>query len=238
MYKVPLHWRNASSSPMFVRGSSWCLSDFSSASGCCVKLLSFSSTAETIFSILLVSKQRGTKYAGFIFPKPNPVSSLIRWFYYLIFPFFSFPSWNSCLFTLIRFVAIIVQSLSCVWLFSIPWTVARQAPLSSSISQSLLKFMFTESVMLSNHLVLCRPLLLLPSIFPSIRVFSNELALCITWSKYWRFSISPSNAYLALIPFRIDWFDRIHLIFILKGLCQLFSAHAGLVWIEKLVLPP
>ena len=89
------------------------------------------------------------------------------------------------------------------------WTVAHQASLSFTISQSLLKLMSIESVMPSNHLILCRPLLLLPSIFPSIRVFSSGLALCIRWTKYWSFSfsISPSNEYSGLIFFRIHWFD-------------------------------
>ena len=102
-----------------------------------------------------------------------------------------------------------VQLLGCVWLFSTPWTAACQAPLSFTNSQSLLKFMSTELVMLSNYLILCGPLLLLPSIFPTIRVFSNESALLITWPKYWSFSfsISPSNEYSGLISFRIDWFD-------------------------------
>ena len=89
------------------------------------------------------------------------------------------------------------------------WTVARQASLSFTISQSLLKLMSIESVIPSNHLILCCPLLLLPSSFPSIRGFSNELALCIRWPKYWSFNfrISPSNEYTGLISFRIDWFD-------------------------------
>ena len=90
-----------------------------------------------------------------------------------------------------------------------PWTVPHQASLSFTISQSLLRFMSIESVILSNHLILCHPLLLLASIFPSIRVFSNESALHIRWPNYWSlsFSISPSNEYLGLISFRIDWFD-------------------------------
>ena len=93
--------------------------------------------------------------------------------------------------------------------FATPWTAARRASLSFTITQSLLKLMSVESVMPSNHFILCRPLLLLPSILPSIRVFSNELALCIRWPKYWSFSfsISPSNEYSGLISFRIDWFD-------------------------------
>ena len=88
-----------------------------------------------------------------------------------------------------------------------PWTVACQASLSITNSLSLLKLMSIESVTPSNHLILCHPLLLLPSIFPSIRIFSNESALCIRWPKYWSFSISPSNGYSGLIFFRIDWFD-------------------------------
>ena len=88
-----------------------------------------------------------------------------------------------------------------------PWTAAHQASLSFTISQSLFKLMSTESVMPFNHLILCRPILLLPSIFPSIRVFSNELALCIQWPKYCSFRISPFNEYSGLISFRIDWFD-------------------------------
>ena len=107
------------------------------------------------------------------------------------------------------FYFVVVQALSRVWLFVTPCPAACQAPVFSTISQSLLKFMSIESVMLSNHLILCHPLLLLPSIFPSIRVFSNELALRIRWPKYWSFivSISPSNAYSGLISFRIDWLD-------------------------------
>ena len=100
-----------------------------------------------------------------------------------------------------------VKSLSCVQLFETPWTTVHQASQSFTISQSLLRFI--ESVMLSNHLILCYPLLLLPSLFPSIRVFSSELALCIRWPKYWSFSfsISPSNEYSGLISLRINWFD-------------------------------
>ena len=100
-----------------------------------------------------------------------------------------------------------VQSLSHVRLFVTPWTAARQASLSCTISQSLLRLISIESVISSNHLILCHPLLLLPSIFPSIRVFSNESALHIRWPKYWSFSISLSNEYSGLISFRIDWLD-------------------------------
>ena len=102
-----------------------------------------------------------------------------------------------------------VQSLSHVRLFAAPWTAARQASLSTTNSWSLPKLMSVESMMPSNHLILCHPLLLLPSMFPSIKVFSNESALCIRWPKYWSFSfsISPSNECSGLISFRIDKFD-------------------------------
>ena len=102
-----------------------------------------------------------------------------------------------------------VQSLSCVQLFVSPWTAAHQASLSISNSQSLLKRMSIELVMLSKHLILGGPLLFLPSIFPSIRIFSKESVPCIRWPKYWSFSfsISPFNEYSGLIFFRIDWFD-------------------------------
>ena len=103
----------------------------------------------------------------------------------------------------------LVQSLSHVWLFATPWIAACQASLSITNSRSLLKLMSIESVMPSNHLILCHPLLLLPPVPPSIRVFSNESVLHIRWPKYWSFSfsISPSNEYSGFISFRIDWFD-------------------------------
>ena len=102
-----------------------------------------------------------------------------------------------------------VQSLSHVQLFVTPWTAARQASLSITNSRNLLKLMSIESVMPSNHFILCHPLLLPPSIFPSIRVFSNESVFRIRWPKYWSFSfsISPSNEYSGLISFRMDWLD-------------------------------
>ena len=102
-----------------------------------------------------------------------------------------------------------VQSLSCVQLFATPWTVAHQAFLSITNSWSLLKLMSIELVMPSNHLIVCHPLLLMPSVFPSIRVFSSESVLRIRWSKYWSFSfsISPSNEYSGLISFRMDWLE-------------------------------
>ena len=102
---------------------------------------------------------------------------------------------------------LVVQSPNHVWLSVSPWTTARRASLYFTISQSLLKLMSIELVMPSKHLVLCHPLLLLPSILPSSRVFSSELALCIRWPKCWSFSISPSSAYSGFISFRVDWFD-------------------------------
>ena len=107
-----------------------------------------------------------------------------------------------------------------------PWTLAHQASLSITTSWSLLKLMSIESVMPSNHLILCHPLFLLPSIFPSIRVFSNELALSIRWPKYWSFSfnISPSNEYSGLTSFRMDWLDLLAVQGSLKSLLQHHSS--------------
>ena len=117
-----------------------------------------------------------------------------------------------------------VQSLSRVQLFATPWTAAHQASLSITNSWSLLKLMSIESVMPSNNLILCHPLLLPPSIFPSIRVFSDESVLCIRWPKYWSFSlsISPSNKHPGLISFRMDWLDLLAVQGTLKSLLQLF----------------
>ena len=128
-------------------------------------------------------------------------------------------------------VALVVQSLSHVQLFVTSWTAACQASLSFTISWRLLKFMSIELVILSNHLILCHPLLLLLSIFPSIRVFSNELALPIRWPKYWSFSfsISPSNKYSALISFRIDWFDLLAVQGTLRSLLQHHSSKASVL---------
>ena len=123
-----------------------------------------------------------------------------------------------------------VQLLSCVQLFATPWTAARQTSLSITNSQSLLKLTSIKSVMPSNHLVLCCPLLL-PSILPSIRVFSNEAVLHIRWPKYWSFSfsISPSNYYSGLISFRIDWFDLLAVHRTLKSLLQHHSSKASIL---------
>ena len=122
-----------------------------------------------------------------------------------------------------------VQLLSCVRLFATPWNTARQASLSITNSRSLPKPMSVKSVMPSNHLILCRPLLLLPSIFPSIRVFSNESALCIRWPKYWSFSfnISPSNEHPGLVSFMMDWLDLLAVHGTLKSLLQHHSSKAS-----------
>ena len=125
----------------------------------------------------------------------------------------------------------VVQSLSHVRLFVTPWTAAHQASLSFSISQSLFKLMSIESVMPSNNLILCLPLLFLPSILPGIRVFSNESTLCIRWPKYWSFSfsISPSNEYSGLISFSMDWFDLLAVQGTLKNLFLHHSAKASVL---------
>ena len=125
-----------------------------------------------------------------------------------------------------------VHSLNRVWFFATPWTTAHQASLSITNSRSLLKLSLIESVMPSNHFILCHPLLLLPSIFPSIRVFSNESDLLIRWPNYWsfNFSISPSNEYSGLISFWIDWMDLLAVQGTLKSLQkhQFFSAQLSL----------
>ena len=124
-----------------------------------------------------------------------------------------------------------VPSLSCVRVFVTPWTVLLQASLSITNFQSLLKLMFIELVMLSNHLILCHPLLLPPSIFPNIRVFSNESVLHIRWPKYCNFSISPSNEYsfISLISFRMDWLDLCAVQGTLKSLLQHHSSRASIL---------
>ena len=119
-----------------------------------------------------------------------------------------------------------------IWLFVTPWTAMCQASLFFTMSWSFFRLMSIESVMSSNHLILCCPLLLLPSIFPSIRVFSDESALCIRWPKNWRFSfsISPSNEYSRLIFFRIEWFDLLAVQGTLKSLLQHYSSKASILW--------
>ena len=125
-----------------------------------------------------------------------------------------------------------VQSVSHAWLFVTPWTAAHQASLSITISQSLLKLMSIESVMPSNYLILCHPLLVLISIFPSIKVFSNESVLWSRWPKYWSFSfsISPSNEYSGLISFRMDWMDLPAIQRTLKSLLQHHNSKAWILW--------
>ena len=136
-------------------------------------------------------------------------------------------NWNICL---LLFSS--VQSLSRVWLFATPRTAACQASLSIINSWSLLKLMSIELLMSSNHLILCHPLLLLPSIFPSIRVFSNESVLCIRWPEYWSFSfsISPSNEDSGLTSFRMDWLDLLAVQGTLKILLQQHSSKPSILW--------
>ena len=127
-----------------------------------------------------------------------------------------------------------VQLLSPVWLFVTSWIAARQASLSITNSQSPPKLISIESVMLSSHLILCPPLLLLPPIPPSIRVFSNESTLRMRWPKYWSFSfsISPSNEHSGLVSFRMDWLDLFSVQGILKSLLQHHSSKASILWLS------
>ena len=136
---------------------------------------------------------------------------------------------NSALIRVIQFSS--VQLLSWVWLFATPWTAALQASLSITNSQSLLRIMSIELVMPSNHLILCKPLLLLPS----IRDFPTESVLHIRWPKYWSFSfsISPSNEYSGLISFRMDWLDLLAVQGTLKSLLQHHSSKASILWLSK-----
>ena len=128
-------------------------------------------------------------------------------------------------------MTVVVQSLNHIQLFAVPQTATRQASLSFTTSWSLLRLMSVESTMPFNHLILCHPLLLLPSIFPSIRVFSSESTLHISWPKYWSFSfsISSSSEYLGLIPFRIDWLDLLAVQGTLKSLLQHHSLKASIL---------
>ena len=148
----------------------------------------------------------------------NPLTSPIQW-------------WLIITFLRDLFRAQSVQSLTHVWLFATPWTEARQASLSITNSGSLFKLMSIESVISSNHLILYCPLLLSPSIFPSIRVFSNDSVLCIRWPKYWSFSFStsPSNKYSGLISFRMDWLGLLAVQGTLKSLLQHHSSKASIL---------
>ena len=145
----------------------------------------------------------------------------IHYLYVSMAPYSSTPAWKIPWWKH-WWATVLVFSCSIVSDSATPWTAGPQVSLSFTISQSLLKLMSIESMMPSNNLVLCHPLLLLPSIFPSIRVFSNKLGLCIRWPKYWRFifSISPSNEYSGLISFRIDWLDLLVVQGTLKSLLQ------------------
>ena len=144
----------------------------------------------------------------------NRLLPLYQWSFYLI----SYLGFSS------------VQLLSHVRLFATPWTTACQASLSITNSWSSLRLMSIESVMPSSHLILCCPLLLLPSTFPSIRGFSNESLLHIRWPKYWSFSISPSNEYSELISFRIDWLDLLEVQGTFRSLLQHHSSKASIIW--------
>ena len=124
-------------------------------------------------------------------------------------------------------VVVVVQSFNHNGLFATTWTAAWQAFLSFTITWSLFKLMSIESLMTSSYLILCHPLLLVPSIFPSVRVFSNDSTLCTKWPKYWSFSISPFSGYSGLISFRTDWFDLLAVQGILKSLLQHHSLKAS-----------
>ena len=149
-------------------------------------------------------------------------------YYPILFAFIIFPF--HFLISLYQFSS--VQSLSHVWFFATPWIAAHQASLSITNSRSLSKLMSIESMMPSNHLILCHLLLLLPSVFPSIRVFSSESVLCIRWPKYWSFSlnISPSNEHSGLISFRMDWLDLLAIQGTLKSFLQHHSSKASILW--------
>ena len=133
---------------------------------------------------------------------------------------------------------LVVQFLSHIWLFVTPWTAAHQASLSFTITQSLLKLISIESVTSSNNFILCHPLLLPPSIFPSIRVISKESALHTRWPKCWSFSISPSNEYAGLISFKIDWLDLLAVQGTLKNLLQHHSLKASILPVLSLLHSP
>ena len=159
-----------------------------------------------------------------VFPKENQSPLFLR----LLFSLFLSTTYSILCFLLFLLLLLL---FSCVWLFATPGIVALQAPLSSTISQNFFKFMSIESVMLFNYLILCQPLLLPPSISPSIRVFFNESALGIRWPKYWsfNFSISLSNEYSGLSSFRIDWFDLLEDQRTLKSLLRHHNSKASIL---------
>ena len=161
-------------------------------------------------------------------PLPSPIPSWVIFYYIYVPHLYSSVNRHLGSFHVLAIVnsaavnigVVVVESLSCVQLFVTAWTVAHQASLSFTISWNLLRSMSIELVMLFNYLILCRSLLLLPSIFLSIRVFSSKSALLTWWPKYYSFSISPSNEYAGLISFRIDWFDFLAVPGTLKSLLQ------------------
>ena len=163
-----------------------------------------------------------------VFPIPIPPPTALSTWSLWVFPVYQprLDAWDKCS-DLLAFLNYLqfssFQLLSRVWLSATPWIAARQASLSITSSRSLLKLMSIKWVMPSNHLILCGPLLLLPSVFPSVRVFFNESILCIRWSKYWSFSfsINPSNEYSGLIPFRMELTGLTSLQS--KGLSRVFS---------------
>ena len=163
----------------------------------------------------------------FVTPWRPPGSSVLEIFQARTLEWVVRPSSRESSHVFIQFSS--VQLLSHLWLFATPWTAARQASLSLTISRSSLRFIPIELVMPYTHLILCYPLLPLPSIFPSIRVFSSESALHIRWPKYWslNFSTSPSNEYSGLISFRIDWFDSLAVRGTLQSLLQHHSSKAS-----------
>ena len=186
----------------------------------CKYILEEASTQKKSWVEFQISFQVNCSFLIYYFPSFNLSSA----FFFLLTDLFlyflhSTPTSISSLF-LPQFLLFVVQSLGHVWLFVTPWTVAHEAPMSFTISRSLFKLMSIESVMPSNQLILSRPLLLLPSIFPRVRVFYNELALHIRWTKYWNFSfsISPSNEYPGLISFRMDWLNLLAVQETLKSL--------------------
>ena len=163
------------------------------------------------FSVLiLLNSQQQSTWSTFLFWVLWTTGSLFSSFH------------TDCSFSIFNFLFVVVQLLTGVWLFVTPWNAVCQASLSFTISQSLLKLISIESMMPSNRLILSHPLHLLPSNFPSIRVFMNRSALCIKWPKYWSFSniISPSNEDSGLITFRIDWLDLLAVQGTLKSLLQ------------------
>ena len=170
-------------------------------------------------------------WSGLPFPSPRGPFQPRDWTQVSCIAGGFFTDWPTREVLILLFHLFVVQSLSRVWLFSTPWTAVCQASLSFTISWSLLKLTSIESVMPSNHLILCCPLLLLPSIFPNIRVFSNKSCLCIQWPKNWsfRFSISPSNEYSRLISFRMDLFDFLAVQGTLKSLLQHHSSKASIL---------